>query len=231
MKPILIACCSSKISTTKPVMAKDLYTGELFLKTLNAAIRLSDQVFIVSAGMGLLNLADLVMPYDIKMTPSRALWFRRNKIVEVEEFSHFLPKTYLDSVIGNGKTLFSSSGLGIGQQMEEAYKLAEGKTPLIDLDSLAPLTEKLILNTGEIKQEHRTGPSKNICQFIGDLFENETLSLEEASLRCEMQFGPPCGLSYKPTVSRQLRVQADKRGKKIKTEPIEGFRTLRYSYI
>jgi len=73
MLPVVIACSHKKIKTNIPVRAVDLYKGELFSKCLHAATYVSDKIYILSAGYGLLELGDLVLPYNIKMTLSRAL--------------------------------------------------------------------------------------------------------------------------------------------------------------
>jgi len=228
---ILIACSDNKLATNVPVMAKDLYLGNIFSLSLKTAICLSGEVYILSAGYGILRLDDLVMPYDIKMVPSRALWFRRNKIAVFDKFQHFLPKTYASAVLGEAICLFETDGLAIGEQMEKIISLGKDKIPLINLSELRPNNHRSLLETGTISQEYRTGGNRSICRFIGNLFKNETCSLVEASLKCEIEFGPPLGLSYIPTVSRQLREQAKKLDMRIETYPIEGTRKLRYRYF
>ena len=177
MLPILIACSDDKLATDIPVMAKDLYLGNVFKLSLETAIRLSDEVYILSAGYGILKLNDLIMPYNVKMVPSRALWCRRNKIAVFDKFQHFLPKVYNSAVIGESISLFESDGLAIGEQMSKINSLGEGKIPLINLSEIRPGTNRQLLETGTITQEYRTGGNRNICKFVGNLFENETLSL------------------------------------------------------
>lgn len=67
-KIILIPCCKSKCkkSKTKPVFAKDLYTGAGFKKCLKYARTLTsdENIFILSAKHHLLRLEDEVKWYD-----------------------------------------------------------------------------------------------------------------------------------------------------------------------
>ena len=78
--PMVIAGCSRrKTATASPVPALDLYQGGC-IPALRARAAsqpgLRARTWIISAGYGLLNADALVLPYDRRMDPSRALALR-----------------------------------------------------------------------------------------------------------------------------------------------------------
>ena len=167
------------------------------------------------------------------MTLSRALWFKKNKIAVLEKFVHFLPQLYSAAMSGDGKSLFSLDGLALGEQLQDVARLDRGvfEKKLLNLNKIEAGKERKLLITGNLSQEFRRGKVQNICGFIGDLFEKENLSIAEVNVILENKFGPALGLSYTPTINRQLRAQAIKRNLKIQTSQIEGSKKLRYHYI
>ena len=62
----LIGCSKSKLST--PARARDLYTGSLFTKSLRYAELTCDATAILSAKYGLVQLDDVIHPYNAKIT-------------------------------------------------------------------------------------------------------------------------------------------------------------------
>lgn len=76
-KPIvlgLIACGQQKAETLRP--ARELYTGDLFKKSLAHAEKTCDVVYILSARHGMLDLNRLTKPYDQQLpcTPRGRAW-------------------------------------------------------------------------------------------------------------------------------------------------------------
>jgi hypothetical protein len=61
----LIGCASSKLSIPAP--ARELYTSQLFRKSLAYALARHEHVYVVSAKHGLLELDTVVQPYDFKI--------------------------------------------------------------------------------------------------------------------------------------------------------------------
>ena len=69
-KVVLISCVSKKLS--HQAKAKDLYISPLFKKNLEYAHRLKpDKIYILSAKHYLLNLDDMVEPYDLTLNKMR----------------------------------------------------------------------------------------------------------------------------------------------------------------
>jgi len=117
--------------------------------------------------------------------------------------------------------------------MQDAAKFIGGifNKKIFNLKQIKPGKQRELLVTGNLSQEFRTGKVQNICKFIGDLFQEQNLSIAEANTILINKFGPALGLTYIPTINRQLRAQAIKRGLKIETSQINGSRKLRYHYI
>lgn len=77
-KIILISCCSKKLAYT--AKAKDLYISTLFKSSFAYAKSLSpDKIFILSAKYGLLELDDIIEPYDETLN--------RKKVNELKSWS------------------------------------------------------------------------------------------------------------------------------------------------
>ena len=79
MKPYrlaLLACSAKKLSHAAP--ARELYQGDTFKLALRVAERLADEVLILSAKHGVVELGQLVEPYDVKLSDlekhQRAIW-------------------------------------------------------------------------------------------------------------------------------------------------------------
>lgn len=64
---VLIACVSKKLD--RKAMAKDLYTSQLFKRSLAYANKQNpDKIFILSALHYLLNLEDVIEPYNVTLS-------------------------------------------------------------------------------------------------------------------------------------------------------------------
>jgi len=77
---VLISCVSKKRSVSSP--AKDLYISSLFQKNLAyARILKPDQIFILSAKYGLVDLEEVIAPYNVTLNtmkaPERREWASR----------------------------------------------------------------------------------------------------------------------------------------------------------
>lgn len=96
--PIIIACGAKKLETEKPVQAKNLYTGSLFKAAWKKAVTLDKDVFILSAGYGLVKPNDLLVTYDIKMTNPIAAYLRRTLDPFDEDCTCILASMYRKAV-------------------------------------------------------------------------------------------------------------------------------------
>lgn len=80
-KIVLISCVSKKLE--KPSTAEDLYISPLFKKNLQYAKSLNpDQIFILSAKYGLLNLTEMIEPYNKTLNTM--------KIGEIKEWANLV---------------------------------------------------------------------------------------------------------------------------------------------
>ena len=78
-KIVLIACASKKLSHAAP--AGELYTSPLFRLSLAYARKLQpDDIYILSAKHGLLDLDDVIEPYDTTLT--------RMSSTDVKQWAH-----------------------------------------------------------------------------------------------------------------------------------------------
>lgn len=69
----LVACCGRKLAA--PAAARDLYQSPLFKKSLALAERTCDVVYVLSAKHGLLELDQVVEPYQMRLGVGRgASW-------------------------------------------------------------------------------------------------------------------------------------------------------------
>lgn len=108
----VITCGKSKLDTTVPVEAWRLYTGGYFNKMLEAACKVAHNVLIVSAYYGVLNLNDLVLPYELKMTLSRAKAIHSKQLMVIDKPCIYLgAETYKKAIrFNNGKEDFFPNG-------------------------------------------------------------------------------------------------------------------------
>ena len=195
---IIISCSNEKLQTGKPIQAKNLYIGSLFLQVWNKAVTLDPDVFILSAGYGLVKPNDLLLPYERKMTGRIALHI--SKITNpIPNAWHFLPFLYAKAVPWASPAL--PARLSIGKFLQAISNIPDGQFRYIERGD-GELRKMLPLN--ELKQEHRgrNGSCKAICDALLD----RAMDVHEICEFLEDQFGPPVGVSYMPTVRTQLRV-------------------------
>lgn len=79
MKIGIVGCGSEKLD--RPAPARELYTGQLFRKSLAYAEQRCERVWIVSAKGGLLRLDQEVAPYDEKLSESKKLRWSWGRLV------------------------------------------------------------------------------------------------------------------------------------------------------
>lgn len=66
MKSIAFIACS-KTKRSVPCKARDMYQGALFKKSLQYCLQNYDEVYILSAKYGLLQLDDIIAPYEFTL--------------------------------------------------------------------------------------------------------------------------------------------------------------------
>jgi cytoplasmic iron level regulating protein YaaA (DUF328/UPF0246 family) len=137
----LISCCGLKLQDPAP--ARELYQSTLFKKNLAYAERTSDQVFILSAKLGLVKLDEVIEPYDFTLTQATRS-FKRSwgasvaeqlfKELEADDTIQVLAgRSYRDPLFEHIATAWvidvPMAGMGIGQQLgwlTDQLKLLEG---------------------------------------------------------------------------------------------------------
>ena len=133
---VVISCGAAKIETDKPVQAWRLYTGGYYKIMLNLAIRMSKNVYILSAGYGLLRLNDMVETYDLKMDKKRAKQFKKLNHVQYSGGS-LLGREYKGAVLGDLIDIIPDGTGGMGLRQQYAVKLAKERPEiLVDLEAL-----------------------------------------------------------------------------------------------
>lgn len=135
---VLIACSASKLSHAAP--ARDLYTSDLFRKSLAWAESLQDEggkvIFVLSAMHGLVPLDRVIEPYDVSLVnmtaPQRRVWAQaawqqlRHHLSEGADIVFLAGRLYRDGLVArmlsNGvaqeRIKVPLEGLGIGQQKQ-----------------------------------------------------------------------------------------------------------------
>lgn len=116
-----LACCKSKKSS--PCPARELYQGELFKKSLTYVLFQSfDGVFILSAKYGLLELDQVIRPYNLTLKTfskrQRKEWsdkvknqlLSKNIVGEFWFFTGYFYREFFDGV-------FPLKGLSLGNQL------------------------------------------------------------------------------------------------------------------
>lgn len=136
MKPVMISCGAAKLENVQNIQAWKLYTGGYFKQMLNLAIHLSDEVYILSAGYGVIKLNDLVNVYDLKMDKKRAIQFKELDLVKFDGIT-LLGAVYEGAVTGEFERFFDPS-MPMGKRIQAAIKHIKDNNlkPLVDLESL-----------------------------------------------------------------------------------------------
>jgi len=130
MKVAIISCVKTKLKTSKPVEAKRLYTSDLFKKSLEYTVKNYDKVLILSAHYYVLQLTDLVLPYEktlykftkveLKNWANKAKLMLEQKINTSDELFFFCGIPYRSALIGNlkNKSHIPLKGVSFGNQLK-----------------------------------------------------------------------------------------------------------------
>ena len=129
LRVVLISCVSKKLNYKS--LARDLYVSPLFKKNLQYAKSLRpDKIFILSAKYGLLNLNDVIEPYNKTLNDMRSFelndWSSSvlselKKLVDIEsdEFIFLAGVNYRKFLIPHlNHYKIPMLGLGIGRQLQ-----------------------------------------------------------------------------------------------------------------
>jgi hypothetical protein len=129
-KVVLISCVKSKLSV--PAKAKDLYTSDLFRSALQYAYYLkADKIFILSAKYGLLELDQVIAPYEMTLNkmgePQKKAWalavinaLRQKTDLKSDLFIILAGENYRKHLIPALKHYeIPLEGLAFGQQLHE----------------------------------------------------------------------------------------------------------------
>ncbi len=129
-KIVLISCVKSKL--TIPAKAKDLYTSDLFRSALQYAYFLkADKIFILSAKYGLVELDQVIAPYEMTLKtigePQKRAWantvinaLRQKTNLQSDLFIILAGKDYRKFLLPSLKHYqVPLEGLAFGQQLHE----------------------------------------------------------------------------------------------------------------
>jgi hypothetical protein len=119
----LVSCCGRKLETAAP--AGELYISDLFRKSLAYLLAREDvtEVFVLSgnARLGLVELDQVIEPYDVSMAtargPARLAWC---KVVAKQIKARFPSKT--EFVVLGGRHYLAGIPVGCGYTIEEPLK-------------------------------------------------------------------------------------------------------------
>lgn len=127
-KVILIGCGKSK--RKEKSKAEDLYTGSYFGKNLQLAKKISnedDNIYILSAKFGVLELDDTINPYDItlndKSEKERKLW--SYKVVKQLERKGIKKDDLIIMLLGNNYSKYLKKYYKNHQEPLKGYKMGE----------------------------------------------------------------------------------------------------------
>ena len=129
---VLISCSKTKLS--RPAIARELYTGQLFKKAVAWAERHNYQWFVVSALHGLLTPTQEVQPYDFTIKELRKReregWAHQTVASQLTRYASpgsraylIMPeiyRRYIQTELSREAITYENpvEGLGIGQQMK-----------------------------------------------------------------------------------------------------------------
>jgi hypothetical protein len=129
-KIVLISCVKSKLNA--PAKAKDLYTSDLFRSALQYAYFLkADKIFILSAKYGLVDLEQVIAPYEMTLKtmgePQKRAWantvinsLRQKTNLQSDLFIILAGEDYRKYLIPSLKHYeVPLEGLAFGQQLHE----------------------------------------------------------------------------------------------------------------
>jgi len=124
MKATVIPCGGAKLDNLAP--ARELYTGSMFKDALRTAELIGNRVLILSAKHGLVELDDVLDPYDVKMGDTGSISAREVAAQLVLFNVHFvdmlLPKAYAEllieaaEMVGADYANYFEGSRGIGEQ-------------------------------------------------------------------------------------------------------------------
>lgn len=124
----LVACCSKKLNTKLP--AKDMYISTLFKYSMKYLSKRCDNIFILSAKYGLLELSEEIEPYNKFLNKiskvDRNKWnievltkLKKKTNLENDKFIILAGKKYREELIKYIKKYdIPMKNLGIGKQLK-----------------------------------------------------------------------------------------------------------------
>jgi len=128
MKVALISCCGLKLDGPAP--AEQLYQSQLFKKNLAYAKLSADQVFILSAKLGVVSLDQVIEPYDFTLTKQTKSFKLSWSQLVAEQLKLKLPaeaeitilagrsyRDYLIPLLDSYSIQVPLEGMGIGEQL------------------------------------------------------------------------------------------------------------------
>ncbi len=135
MKPILITCGADKVNLEpgQRIQAWRLYQGGYFKIMLDTARKYSNNIWILSAGYGLIPANAMIETYDIKMNARIAKFMFTGNHAVYNGLS-LAGKNYAAALKGDVEHL--TPVLPMGKKMSYAKQLGDGKEYLIDMESL-----------------------------------------------------------------------------------------------
>lgn len=132
---IIISCGSKKLNPSTPIQAYKMYQGTFYKAMLNLAqtYATEENIYILSAGYGLLKSNDLILPYDIKMTPKLAKHFKLNNIVQFDGLS-LVGKVYEQAITGKVERILPVEKMGY--LISRAIKLTNSRRRIATMTNL-----------------------------------------------------------------------------------------------
>ncbi len=205
---IVIPCGSKKLRTSKPVPARELYIGSLFRLCLSTAVTLDANIFILSAGYGLISVDDFVLPYNIVM--SHALINQhRDAIAQLNwdwenDVRLLLPEMYRLAMPAECVSLIRA---GAPQSEFSAIVKKLRRHKVLAVWGTGKLCDLKVFRT---QQNFRRARVVDPCTGLGICATIHKLAYELDSKelinhRLISIFGKPLGGSYIPTITTQTR--------------------------
>jgi hypothetical protein len=130
MKIALISCVKTKLNTKIPVRADELYQSALFKKSYEYCKNRYDKVYILSAKYGLLEINDMILPYEKTLNKmskkEKEIWYNnvfnslKNKINKEDIIYYHCGNNYRQGLIDKLDNIFDVPLLGVsfGNQLK-----------------------------------------------------------------------------------------------------------------
>lgn len=197
---LILSCSATKNEVPEPIPALQRYTGPAY-QVLHRYLRekpetmVPPEVYVISAQYGLIDSETYIPPYDLKMTPARALELRADVLRRVQE--EIVPVAYEEIFLSMGRTyLLALEGLSAMLDSKTSLIVSRGSAGR----KLTELRNWLWGIDSSISQGEEQAVSPNM-ERVTAVLRGRTLSLTTFEVETHLQ----SALLAAPDSAQQIR--------------------------